>query len=185
MQWLSFFKKIQLLIDHMFISIRLFLAVHPSWFDFLYSVLASFSPKKSQVNFSPWRMKPIWSIDCLKCLRQCALDFATLSFIWVVNLTVCGEREVKTKDNFLRFLSFANAFNRMFFFSIVFAFPNSFLSIFFGNRCLFTQPLKLAIFHISSEFIPKIKRKKLPQALGSKIARKREKNIQIEKKLNE
>lgn len=106
MQWLSFFKKIQLLIDHMFISIRLFLAVHPSWFDFLYSVLASFSPKKSQVNFSPWRMKPIWSIDCLKCLRQCALDFATLSFIWVVNLTVCGDREVKTKDNFLRFFVF-------------------------------------------------------------------------------
>lgn len=103
MQWLSFFKKIQLLIDHMFISIRLFLAVHPSRVDFLYSVLASFLPKKSQVNFSPWRMKPIWSIDCLKCLRQCARDFATLSFIWVINLTVCGEREKKTKDNFLRF----------------------------------------------------------------------------------
>lgn len=95
------------------------------------------------------------------------------------------EREVKTKDNFLRFLSFANAFNRMWFFSIVFAFPNSFLSIFFGNRCLFTQPLKLAIFHISSEFIPKIKRKKITAGSWEQNSKKERKKYTDRKKLNE
>lgn len=95
------------------------------------------------------------------------------------------ERKEKTRDNFLRFCLLQMLSIACDSFLLFLLFQIHFFPIFFGNRCLFTQPLKLAIFHISSEFIPEIKRKKKITAgsweQNSKKAKKREKNTDRKK----